>query len=198
MPVDEGDGGGLAVGKLVGEAQAEARAGHAELLPAHFVEELRSIAQENRLAGDRVPDHVAEAAQAGKIDAHLVPVRMLGHAVRGADGHEALGGGGDRSGVGHVEPEALAGRKRLGERNQGLVQLAGVIGVRVDGGHLEGGVLKLALGAVEANLLPVERGGDLERNVAERALAVVANGEEGADGDLLSRRVEPEVEVKAG
>jgi hypothetical protein len=56
----------------------------------------------------------------------------------------------------------------------------------------------LALGAVEANLLPVERGGDLERNVAERALAVVANGEEGADGDLLSRRVEPEVEVKAG
>ena len=186
------------MGKLVGEAQTEARAGHAELLPAHFIEKLRSVAQENRLAADRVPDHVAEAAQAGEINANLVPVRVQGRVGRSADSHQTLGGGGDQAGVGYVELETLAGLKRLSERNQGLVQLAGVVGVGVDGGHLEGESLILASGAVEANLLPVERGGDLERNAAERALAVVADGDEGADGNLLGRRVEPDVEVEAG
>jgi hypothetical protein len=85
--------GGLAVGKLDGEAQAEARAGQPQLVLADLVEEARAVAQNDGRAGDRVPDHVAKAAQAGERDADLVPVRVQGHVVRGADGQQALGGG---------------------------------------------------------------------------------------------------------
>ena len=81
MAVDEGDGGRLAVGKLDGEAQAEVRAGEAQLVLAHLVEEARAVAQDDGDAGDRVPDDVAKAAQAGEGDADLVPVGVEGHVV---------------------------------------------------------------------------------------------------------------------
>ena len=53
MAVDEGDGGRVAVGKLDGEAQAEMRAGHAQLVLAHLVEETRAVAKDDGNAGDR-------------------------------------------------------------------------------------------------------------------------------------------------
>ena len=79
MAVDERHGGRLAVGKLDGEPQAEVRAGEAQLVLADLVEEPRAVAQNHRNAGDRVPDHVAKAAQAGEGDADLVPVRVQRH-----------------------------------------------------------------------------------------------------------------------
>ncbi len=59
-------------------------------------------------------------------------------------------------------------------------KLAGVIDVGVERGDGEGDVV-----AGEADALPVERRGDLQRDVGERRFAVVAHGDEGADGDLL-------------
>ena len=67
-----------------------------------------------------------------------------------------------------------AGGERLGERDGGLVQLAGVVGVGVERGDREGSVV-----AADANALPVERGGDLQRDAGERRFAVVADGERG-------------------
>ena len=45
--VDEGHGGGLAVGELDGEAEAEARTAEAELVLAHLVEETRAVAEQD-------------------------------------------------------------------------------------------------------------------------------------------------------
>jgi hypothetical protein len=71
------------------------------------------------------------------------------------------------------------------------MQLAAVVGVGVEGGDRECGVA-----AENADALPVERGGDLERNAGERGLAIVADGEEGAHGDLLLGGVEVHVHVE--
>ena len=193
MAVDEGDVGGLAVGELDGEAQTEAGAGHAQLVFADFVEEAGAVAQDDGDARYRVPDHIAKPAQAGEGDADAVPVGVEGHVVRGADRQQALSGGGDGAGVGEVELKAAAGRQGLGERDGGLVQLAGVVGVGVERGYLERHVV-----GVETDALPVERGGDLERDAAERRLAVVADRDQGADGDLLGRRAQAHVHVEAG
>ena len=56
---------------------------------------------------------------------------------RGADGEQALGIGRDGAGVGGVELKGCAGSERRGERNGGLVQLAGVVGVGVERGDRE-------------------------------------------------------------
>ena len=88
-----------------------------------------------------IPDDVAEAAQAGEVDADRVPVGVEGDVVGGADGEETLRGGGDGAGVGDVELEGCAGRERLGERDGGLVKLAGVVGVGVERGDGEGDVV---------------------------------------------------------
>ncbi len=61
MAVDESDGGRVAVRKLDGEAQAETRAGHAELVLAHFVEDARAVAEDHGNAGAGIPDDVAES-----------------------------------------------------------------------------------------------------------------------------------------
>ena len=183
--------GALAVGELDGEAQAEVRAGEAQLVLAHLVEEARAVAENDGDAGDRIPDHVAEAAQAGEGNADAVPVRAEGDVVGGADDEQALGGLGDSAGVSDVKLDALAGAERAWERDGCLVQLAGVVGVGVEGGDRECGVA-----AENANALPVERGGDLQRNAGERGLAVVADGEEGAHGDLLLGGVEVHVHVE--
>ena len=82
MAVDEGDGGRVAVRKLDGEAQAEARAGHAQLVLAHLVEDARAVAEDDGNAGGRVPDDVAEAAQAGEVDADRVPIGVEGDVAR--------------------------------------------------------------------------------------------------------------------
>ena len=70
------------------------------------------------------------------------------------------------------------------------MQLAGVVGVGVERGYLEGDVL-----AVYADALPIERGGELQRDAGERDLAVVADGDEGADGDLLLGGAEMNVQA---
>jgi hypothetical protein len=94
MAVDEGDGGSAAVGELDGEAEAEMGAGEAELVLADFVEEAGAVAEDDGDAGDGIPDDVAEAAQAGEVDADLVPIGVEGDVVGGSDGEEALGVGG--------------------------------------------------------------------------------------------------------
>ena len=113
MAVDEGDGGRLAVRKLDGEAQAEARARHAKLVLAHLVEDARAVAEDDGNAGGGVPDDVAEAAQAGEVDADRVPVGVEGDVIGRADGDEALRRLRDDAGVGDVELEGCAGGERV-------------------------------------------------------------------------------------
>ena len=50
----------------------------------------------------------------------------------------------------------------------------------------------------DANALPVERGGDLQRDVGERGFAVVAHGDEGADGDVLLGGAQMHVHIEVG
>ncbi len=137
MAVDEGDGGRVAVRKFDGEAQAEVRAGHAQLVLAHLVEDARAVAEDDGNAGGRVPDHVAEAAQAGEVDADRVPIGVEGDVVGSSDGEEALRRWRDDAGVGDVELEGCAGSERLGERDGGFVELAGVVDVGVERGDGE-------------------------------------------------------------
>jgi hypothetical protein len=193
MAVDEGDGGSLAVGEFDGEAEAEARAAEVEFVLAHLVEETRAVAEHDGGAHDGVPNHVAKAAQAGEGEADLVPIGVQGEAVWSADGLQALGGEGDDAGISGVELDGLTGQERGVEGDGGLVQLAGVVGVGVDGGCLKRNVV-----GVDANALPVERGGDLQRNMGERGDAVVADGDESANGDLLVCRAKMDVEIKGG
>ena len=90
MAVDEGDAWRLPVREFGGQTQPEMRAVEVQLLAADFIEEPRAIAQNDGQAGDRVPDHVAEAAQASERDADLIPVRVEGLVIRCSDGHQAL------------------------------------------------------------------------------------------------------------
>ena len=90
------------------------RAGHAELVLAHLVEDARAVAEDDGNAGDGIPDDVAETAQAGEVDADRVPVGVEGGVVRRADGEKALGGLRDGAGVGDVELKGCAGSERSG------------------------------------------------------------------------------------
>ena len=183
MAVDESDSRRLAVRKLDRQAKAEARAGQSQLVFADGVEEPRPVAQDDGHAGNRVPDHVAKAAQAGERNADLVPVRSQRQVFRGSDGQQALGAGRDDAGVGNVERKAGAGREGLGQGNGSLMQLAGVVGVGVERGHGKG-----CVPAADANPLPVERGGDLQRDARERRLAVVADGDQARGRRCAARR----------
>ena len=138
---------------------------------AHLVEETRAVSQHDRSAGDRIPDHVAKAAEAGKRKADLIPVRVKRHVFWRADGYQPLGGERDHARVSRVELEGLARRERSGKRHDCLVQLAGVVGVGIDGVYLEGNIF-----CADANVLPIERGGNLQWNAGERSFAVVADG----------------------
>jgi hypothetical protein len=113
IAVDEGHRGRVAVRKLYGEAQPEMRAGQSEFVLADLVEEACAVAQDYGDAGDRVPDHVAKAAQTGERDADPVPVRVQRHIVRSSDDQEALGGCGDGAGVVDVELKVGSRRQRL-------------------------------------------------------------------------------------
>ncbi len=97
-----------------------------------------------------------------------------------SDGEETASGGGDGAGVGDVELKRCAGGKRLGERHGGFVELAGVVGVGVEGGDREADVA-----AGDADALPVEGRGDLQRNARQRRVAGVADGDKCACGELL-------------
>ena len=79
MAVDERDGGRVAVRKLGSEAQTEMGAGDAEHVLAHFVEEARAVAKDHGNAGGWIPDHVAEAAQAGEVGVDRIPVGVEGN-----------------------------------------------------------------------------------------------------------------------
>ena len=74
MTVDQGDRGRLPVGKLDGEPHSEVRADEAKFLPADLVEQAGAVAQDDRHARNRIPDHVAKAAQAGEWNGDLIPV----------------------------------------------------------------------------------------------------------------------------
>ena len=63
-----------------------------------------------------------------------------------------MGGEGDNAGVGDVEREGLAGGERRGKEDDDFVQLAGVVGVGVDGGDVEGDSWAAVCG--DANVLP--------------------------------------------
>ncbi len=173
--------------------RGEARAGHAQLVLAHFVEDAIAVAENDGNAGGGIPDDVAETAEAGEVDADLVPVGVESDVCGRADGDEALRGLRDGAGVGDIELESCAGSEGSGERNRGFVKLAGVVHVGVESGDGEGDIA-----AVEADAFPVERGRDLQRDVGERGFAVVAHGEEGADGDPVVDGVEMNVHVESG
>jgi len=165
---------------------------------SHFTEEPRAVAQNDRDAGDRVPDHVAKAAQPGEGNTDLVPLRVQGHAFRRAGGRQAPGGESNLSRISDVELERVAGGERRSQRDGRLMQLARVINVGAEGSHLKSDVFALASRAVDANAFPVERGGDLQRKAGQRGLAVVAHGKQSADGNMLLRRAQMNVEVEGG
>ena len=181
------------MGKFDGEMEAEVRTGEAQLVGADLVEEASAVAQNDGDAGDWIPDDIAKATQSGEGDADLVPIGVEGEVLRSSDGEQALGRRGDDAGVHDVKLDGLTGRERRRKRNGSFVELAGVVGVRVEGGYGEGNGL-----AADADLLPVERRRDLQRNAGERGFAVVAHGKEGTDSDLLGGGVETDVEVEGG
>ena len=123
---------------------------------------------------------------------------MEGEVLWGADGEEAMGVGLNDAGVGGVNLEGCAGRERSGEGDDCLMELAGVVHVRVDGGLLERGVVKIGIRAGDADLLPVERRGELQGKMREGRGAAVADGEDGADGDVVIGGAEVNVEVESG
>ena len=193
MSVDEGDGGRLAVGKLDGEAKAEVGSREAQLVFADLVEEARAVAKDHGHCGDGIPDHVAKAAQARERGVDAVPVGVQGHVLGSADGDEALIVSGDGAGVGDVKLKDGAGGEGLRQRDRGLVQLAGMVGVGVERGYLQRNVL-----AQNADALPGERGRELERDMAEGSLAVVANGEDRSYGNVTVRGVQTDIHVEVG
>ena len=72
-----------------------------------------------------------------------------------------------------------------------------MVGVGVDEVLAEGQGLKAAVNAL-GEILPVERGGELEGEVSEGLGAGVADGEAGADGDVGFGRDEVDVEIVGG
>ena len=112
--------------------------------------------------------------------------------LRRSHGDETARGGGDGTGVGDVELNRCAGGERLGESHDGFVQLAGVVGVGVDGGER---VRYVA--ASDANAFPVEGRGDLQRNARQRRGACVAHGDKSACGELLCGGIEADIEIEA-
>ena len=136
MAVDESNSGRLAVGKLDREPQAEARAGERSFCSP--------ISSKSRAPSPRITGTLDTGYQTTlpkprrpvKANADLVPVGVQGDVVGRADGEQALRIGRDLAGVGDVELEVAPGASG-GERDRRFVQLAGVVGVGVERGHLE-------------------------------------------------------------
>ena len=190
--------GGWPWGNSMVRRRREARAGEAELVPAHLVEDARAIAEQGGDGRYGVPDDVAEAAQAGEGGVDGVPVGVEGEVLWGADGEEALGVGLDDAGVGGVDLEGCAGRERSGEGDDGFMELAGVVDVGVEGGLLERSVVEFRIRAGDADLLPIERRGELQGEMGKGRGAFIADGEDGADGDVVAGGAEVNVEVEGG
>ena len=169
------------------------RAGHAQLVLAHLVEDACAVAENYGRRGGGVPYHVAKAAQAGEVGVDRVPIGVQRHILRSADGEQTLRRLGNCAGVGDVELQRCAGRERGGEFDCGLVKLAGVIGVGVERGD---GVESVRGG--DADALPVQRRGDFKRDFGQRGFAVVAHGDEGAHGDFMFRGAQMHVHVEFG
>ncbi len=193
MAVYESDCGRMAVRELGGDAQAEMRSSHTQLVLAHLVEDTRAVAKDGGDAGGRVPDHVAETAQSGEVRIDFIPIGMECDVFGGSDGEEPLRRSSNDAGVGDVELESCAGCERRSERDGGLMQLTGVIDIGVERGDGEGNVA-----AVDANALPIEGRGDLQRDAGERGVAVVADGNCCANGNLMLGRVEMHIQIEAG
>ena len=193
MAVDKGDGRRLPVRKFNREAQAEFGAGETELVFADFVEEAGAVAEDHRDGGDGYQTTLPKPRR---------PVNAV--SIWSQSERRATSWGvpmaSSRCADGAMAPEYVTsswmsapGARGCGERHRGLVELAGVVGVGVEGCHLKRNVL-----AEHANAFPVERGRDLERNAAEWGFAVIAHGEQGANRDLVGGRVQVDVHIKAG
>ena len=100
--------------------------------------------------GDGIPDDIAEAAQAGEGGRDFIPVGMESYIFGGAEGDETLGCELHGTGVGDIELKGSAGSEGRGEGNSRFVELAGVVGVGVEGGDGEGDSA-----AGDANLFPL-------------------------------------------
>src|SRR5580658_553812 len=171
--------------------QAKARAGEPEFVAADFVKKARSIAEDGRYTGNGIPDDIAKAPQAGEGRRDFVPVGMKGEIFGSADGDEALCIRNNGAGVDRIHRKRGTGGKRLRERNGSLVKLTRPVSIRVERG--DG---KRDVATVDANLLPVERRGDLQGDAGERGFSVVAHGDEGADRDLMSGGMQMHVKVE--
>ena len=87
--------------------------------------------------------------------------------------------------------QACAGRERREQSDSCLVELTGVIGVRVQHGRSEG-----HLAAVQTDELPVQIRGELKRQVKQRGFAVVAHRDQGPDGEMAFCGPEADIKVE--
>jgi hypothetical protein len=78
------------------------------------------------------------------------------------------------------------------------MQLARVVGVGIDCGHLKGGVLAAAFRGIDPDDLPLKRRRDLQQDACERDLAVVAHRDHSAHGDLLGCFAEMHIQIEIG
>ena len=138
MAVDERDVGAWPWGNSTVRCRRKWRSGQAQLVFADLVEEARAIAEDDGDAGDGIPDHVAEATQAS--EATPMPSQSEWRATSSGVpmASRRWADCGDGAGVGDVELDACAGSERLGKRDGGFVQLAGMVGVGVERGHGKG------------------------------------------------------------
>ena len=184
--------------KFNGEPDPEMRSREALFVRADLVKKPSPFAQERRDAGDGIPGHVAESPQSGERDADLVPIRVQSHLRRCVNHIQPLRGGGNVARVDDVELERCAGSERLRERDGSFAQLAGVVHVRFEKCHREDNVLERGAGRGNADPFPLESRGNLQRNAGQWRLAVVANCELSAHGDVLLDSAKSDVEIEIG
>ena len=192
MAVDEGDGGRLAVGKFIGEREAEIRAADMRSLCSPISSKTR--APSPRITGTLETGYQTTLPKPRRpVKSTAMESQSVCSAAssRRADSDEALRGLRNGAGVGDVELNVRAGGERGSEGDSGFVKLAGVIDVGIEGGDGED-----VIAAGEANALPIERRGDLQWNVSERGVAVIAHSEERTDGDLLRGGTKMHVHVE--
>ena len=115
-----------------------------------------------------------------KSEIDFIPIRMEGNVVGSSDGEEPLRRLGDDAGVGDVELESRARRERRGE---GMA--ASCSWPVWSTSELSVATVKATSWPGDADALPIERRGNLQRDMIERGFAVVADGDGGADGDLM-------------
>ena len=100
---------GLPVRKLHREMQQEMRAGDAQLMLPHLVEDTRSVAKNHGQRGDGIPHDIAETTQAGKIRVDHVPVGVECDILGSSDSEKALRRLRDRARVSDIELQLSTG-----------------------------------------------------------------------------------------